>query len=196
VHPDCVDAVNRAAELLAAMGHDVEETSNPFAPDFDDAFLTVWCVAAATLRLPPGTEDTLRPITRHFRERGHAIDASAAFTALATVRELSRRAVGATASYDVLLTPTLAEPPALVGALRNDDDPEFELQAIARFTPFTPPFNASGQPAVNVPMTVNAAGLPIGVQVVARPGRDDVAMALARDLQEASGMRETQASTW
>ena len=89
--------------------------------------------------------------------------------------------------WDLLLTPTLAEPPVLVGEHDSPPgDPMAGMRRAARFVPFTPPFNASGQPAITVPLSWNDAGLPIGIQLVAAYGREDLLIRVASQLEAAS----------
>lgn len=98
---------------------------------------------------------------------------------------MARAAVAATDHLDVVLTPTLAQPPAPVGGLRDDADPDADFAAQARFTPFTAVYNATGQPALSVPLHHSPAGLPIGVQLVGRPADELTLLRLARQLEEA-----------
>jgi amidase len=195
-HPDCVAAVESTAAALAAVGHEVERIANPFPPQFDVLFTQVWWAGAATTMLPPEVEGRLRPITRWFRARGRALTGPEALRALIGVRELGRRAVAATAHLDLVVTPTLATPPAPVGSLRHDDDPERELAALAAFTPFTPPYNASGQPAVSVPVHWTDDGLPIGVQLVGPPAGDGIVLAVARQLEQLVGWPAKRPPAW
>ena len=77
--------------------------------------------------------------------------------------------------WDLLLTPTLAEPPATIGAFANDPAaPMTPMVRAGAFVPFTPPFNSSGQPAISLPLHWNSAGLPIGVQLVGAYGCEDI----------------------
>jgi amidase len=88
--------------------------------------------------------------------------------------------------WDLLLTPTLASPPVPLGWF--DADPANPLQPLWRataFVPFTPLFNASGQPAISLPLSMSDDGLPIGVQLVAAFGREDVLLRVAAQLEEA-----------
>jgi amidase len=100
-----------------------------------------------------------------------------------------RRAVQSwwTQGWDLLLTPTLAEPPLPIGEIRNDpDSPMAPLLRSGRFVPFTPTFNTSGQPAISLPLYWNAEGLPIGEQLVAAYGREDVLIRVAAQLETAA----------
>ena len=89
--------------------------------------------------------------------------------------------------FDLLLTPTLAQPPPLIGEFDSPaDNPLHGLLRAAELVPFTPPFNVSGQPAISLPLHWNAQGLPIGVQLVAPYGREDVLLRVAAQLEEAA----------
>ena len=95
--------------------------------------------------------------------------------------------------FDLLLTPTMAEPPLLLGDMKATA--EEPLRGFQRSTPsivFTAPFNATGQPAVSLPLHGSAAGLPIGVQLVAAYGREDLLLRVAAQIEKAqpwSGQR-------
>ena len=88
--------------------------------------------------------------------------------------------------WDLLLTPTLAEPPLPLPELANNpEDPTAPMRRAGQFAAFTPPFNMSGQPAINLPLHRNAEGLPIGIQLVAGYGREDVLIRVAAQLESA-----------
>jgi amidase len=89
-------------------------------------------------------------------------------------------------TYDALLTPTLAEPPVELGVLdMMSQDLAAYTERLWRFTPFTYAFNVTGQPAMSVPLSWNAAGLPIGVHFVGRYGDEATLFRLAAQLEEA-----------
>jgi amidase len=89
--------------------------------------------------------------------------------------------------WDLLLTPTLAELPLKLGTLVNDpENPMAVMKRAGQFVPFTPPFNMSGQPAINLPLEWTADGLPVGVQLVAAYGREDVLLRIASQLEQAN----------
>jgi amidase len=131
--------------------------------------------------------DDVEPLTwamASVAEQMHAVDyaqaiaASAAFT-----RRLSRF----WEDHDLLLTPTLGEPPPLIGELEPPADDPFATQAhTASLVPFTTHFNVSGQPAISLPLHVNGSGLPIGIQLVAAYGREDLLIQIAAQLEEAA----------
>ena len=95
-----------------------------------------------------------------------------------------------------MLTPTLAQPPLPVGAIRDDDDPAADFEAQKRFTPFTAPYNMSGQPAISLPLHWSDAGLPIGVQLVGRPFEEATLVSLAAQLEDARPWQDRRPSLW
>ena len=92
-----------------------------------------------------------------------------------------------TEGWDLLLTPTLAEPPVPLGTFLNDEaNPMAPMARAGQYVPFTPAFNASGQPAISLPLHWTPEGLPVGVQLVAAYGREDLLLRVAAQLEEAS----------
>jgi amidase len=86
--------------------------------------------------------------------------------------------------WDLLLTPTLAEPPTALGEFANDaQHPMAPMARSAQYVAFTPAFNASGQPAISLPLHWTPDGLPVGVQLVAAYGREDLLLRVAAHLE-------------
>ena len=102
----------------------------------------------------------------------------------------------ATAAYDVLLLPTLAQPPAPVGWFTETGDPAEEFERMKRWTPFTALFNMTGQPAVNVPLHWSPDGLPIGVMLVGRPADEAMLIRLSAQLEQARPWRDRHPALW
>ncbi|MFF4531033.1 amidase [Streptomyces sp. NPDC001407] len=200
VHPDCLTAADEAAALLGGLGHEVEELSLPDDPTLAEAFARVWEVLAAVQPVPAGREELLTPLTRHLRERGRAVGGPEFARAMYALRKLTQLVADGLQApgtgYDVLLTPTLAQPPLPVGALRDDADPAAEFAALIPFLPFTPLFNATGQPAVSVPLHWNAAGLPIGIQLAGRYGDEATLISLSAQLESAKPWAGRRPSMW
>jgi amidase len=199
VDPHCLAAYEEASALLVALGHDVEDVRPPFTPASVHAFECVWSVGALTVPIPPQDEHRLRPLTRWLRERGRGVSGLELANAVATMRSLSRSMIAATAGFDAVLTPTLAQLPAPVGGLRDDDDPAADFEAQKRFTPFTSPYNVSGQPAVSLPLCwpeVDGVELPVGVQLVGRPGEERTLIELAGSLERARPWAQRRPPVW
>jgi amidase len=88
--------------------------------------------------------------------------------------------------WDLLLGPTLAEPPLPLTEFENNPEhPTAPMRRAGEFAAFTPPFNISGQPAISLPLYRNAEGLPIGIQLAAAYGREDVLIRVAAQLESA-----------
>jgi amidase len=87
--------------------------------------------------------------------------------------------------YDLLLTPTLGEPPLPLGSLQTPDDPMAGFIRAGTFVPFTPPGNMTGQPAISLPLSWNSENLPIGSHLVAEYGREDLLLRVAAQLEAA-----------
>ncbi|MEU6172196.1 amidase [Streptantibioticus parmotrematis] len=197
LHPDCRAAYEDAAGLLRELGHQVEEIQLPVDDGIKDAFTTVWEVMSTVYPIAPEQEDLLMPVTRHLRAGGAKVSGPGLASALYAFRALGQLVADALLStYDVILTPTLAQPPALVGGLRDEADPEAEFAAIARFTPFTPLYNATGQPAVNVPLHWTAGGLPIGVMFGGRYGDEATLLSLSAQLEAARPWAGRRPEIW
>lgn len=194
VHTDCTHAVEHTARLLAGLGHHVEEA----APDFDAAALAaatgvlMMAGLAATVHGReaelgrPAHDDELEPVTREAVEAGDRIAAPHYASRFAAINREVRRIGAFFTRFDVLLTPMLASPPLSLGVL---DAQRLSLADFQRtwgdYTPFSGPFNATGQPAMSLPLHVNAQGLPIGVQCVGRFGDDATLLQLAAQLEQA-----------
>ncbi|HVT21349.1 MAG TPA: amidase [Mycobacteriales bacterium] len=196
VHPDCLAAYDAASALLEQLGHEVVDHTPTYTADLVPAFETVWSQEFLALPIDDAIEARTRPLTRWIRERGRATTGAQFYAALATLRQAARAELTATRRFDAVLTPTLAQPPALVGGLRNDDDPAADFEAQKRFTPFTAPYNMSGQPAVTVPLFCDDAGLPIGVQLVGRPYGEEILLRLAAQLEEARPWSARRPECW
>ena len=141
-------------------------------------------------------EPKCRPLTRWLRERGRGIAATHVFEALGHLRGSARAEIERTQIYDAILTPTIAQPPAKVGQLRNDADPAQDFENQKRFTPFTATYNMTGQPAVTVPLHWSDDGLPIGVQLVGRPGDEVTLLRIAAQLEAAEPWAHRKPACW
>ncbi len=196
-HAECLAAVDRAAGLLADLGHRVE-ASHPAALDEPEHVLTyVTVVAACTARAldawsqkvgRPVGQDDVEPLTWGLAERGRAVSGTELLATIEAVHAFGRRLGGWWESgFDLLVTPTQAAPPPELGYIRST--PEEPLLAFLRSAPYgvcTLPFNLSGQPAISLPLHWTAAGLPIGVQLVAPFGREDLLLGVAAQLEAAA----------
>jgi amidase len=194
VHPDCVAAVEAAARLAQALGHEVVEAAPVLEQDvLVHAFITVWSAGCAAmlegLALAAGRRllaDEVEPFTWALYEVGRAQPAAAYLGAIASLQQVARVIARFFTAHDVWLTPTLAEPPLPLGSFEvGPDNPLAALMRAAAFIPFTPLANATGQPAMSVPIFWNAAGLPIGTHWMGRFGDEATLFRLAAQLEGA-----------
>jgi amidase len=192
VHPACASAARQAADLLADLGHDVAEVGVPFPAEQWDAFAAVWAALAASAPIPADREGRLRPLTTWLREQGRDVSAVEYVMASAAMQSVARQTADAWSGVDVVLTPTLADLPPLVGELRDDDDPAGDFAAQTRFTPWTSVWNLTGRPAVSLPLGWHAAGeatLPVGVMLGAGFGDEETLIAVAAQLERVQPWR-------
>jgi amidase len=195
VHADCIAAAERAARSLGELGHEVEE-AHPAQFDEDnitEPFITIVCSWTAqtldALSTKTGktiTQEDVEPLTWAYADMGRNFTGPQYIAAITAVQDQIRRAALWWEDYDLLLTPTLSEPPPLLGEF--DGGRENPFHGMARSVPvvvFAAPFNASGQPAISLPLHQSDAGLPIGVQLVSAYGREDRLLQVAAQLEEA-----------
>jgi amidase len=179
----CSAAVQDAAALLEELGHEVDETTPPWRSDeLMGLFRLVWQTIPA---LYPVDRSRLEPLNAAFVERAAATSSAEYVRAFVRLQLYGRVFASFCASYDVVLTPTLAQPPLPVGWVREPDDPWQQFDRALEFTPFTPPVNVAGLPAASVPLAWIDEGLPIGVQLIAAAGGEPLLLRLAAQLEEA-----------
>jgi amidase len=196
--PECVVAAEGAAQLLESLGHDVEH-SHP--AELDDPmqvanFLVRWTAGidwnlkywGAELGRELGADD-VEPTTWALAQQGRSHTAGDLLRALEHAQQSSRRTVSwwAEEGFDLLLTPTCGEPPPPLGSFdAPPDNPVAPIMRSIPFATFTAPFNTTGQPAISLPMHQTSGGLPVGVQLVAAYGREDLLLRVAAQLEAAS----------
>lgn len=199
-HPECAAALRHTAELLRGLGHEVDELELPADDSLRTAFSRVWAVSAAMHPVPEEGERLLMPLTRHMRAVGREVSGVEFTRALHAFRAVGQMLADTLLArgprYDVILSPTLAQPPAPVGALRDNDDPQAEFDGFQHFTPFTPLYNATGQPAVSVPLHWTDEGLPIGTMLGGRYGEDALLIALSAQLEAAEPWHGRRPPMW
>ena len=220
VHAACRTGLWATARLLEALGHEVVEDAPPVDGDaLAQAFLTVvadevWADMREAARLAgrrPRPAD-FEPVTYALGLLGAATGAEASVAAWRHIQR-TRRTVGHFFTrYDLLLTPTLAQPPLLIGAFTPTPSETLALHGINRlgagwllqvlgiakplaaklyaFMPYTPLCNLTGQPAMSVPLHWSDDGLPIGMQVAARYGDEATLLRLAGQLERAQPWAE------
>lgn len=194
VHADCIAAVEEAAKLCRELGHEVEEASPTVdLPLVLPAFAAVWCANLTAIieflqRMTGQTPstDNLEPLTLAYHEIGKRVGGGQYVQSKIVLNQVSREMARFHARHDLWLTPTLAAPPWEIGHLDiNRSDGQRVMEELSEYVPFTPFQNITGQPAINLPLHWNAAGLPIGVQFVGAFGDELTLLQLASQMERA-----------
>ena len=170
VHPDILAALDRTAATLESMGHVVEQTSAPFGPREWDSFRCVWEWGRRRYRSCPNVRSSSHPCLVGCGPGGRRSGVELA-EALAGIQMVARQVGQHWQRFDVIVSPTLAQPPLPVGALRDDEDPAADFDAQCRFTPWTSLWNITGRPAMSLPLhntRIDGVELPIGIMIGGR----------------------------
>lgn len=195
IEPEARLALDAAVREFAALGHGIEEVALRPDPSYGPAFRTIWQAGAA--RIPADGERLalLEPLTRWLVERGRALGARELGDALAALTAYERSFIGQLSSFDVVLTPALAMVPRPLGWFDPaDGEHNFEQQVL--YTPFTSMVNVSGLPAIVLPVHQSAEGLPMGVQLIGRPGGERTLLALGAQLERRIGWSARHPACW
>ena len=208
LHGDCVRALEATAAVLEEMGHRVE-VSHPEAMDGIDEFrrhfmTLISCWVAASLNEwgertgRPVVEDSVEAPTWAMAEMGRATGAADYIATTKWCGTFTREmASWWSGGFDILVTPTIAQPPPEIGYLSPPPgDPMGNADRLLGLIPYTPEFNVTGQPALSLPLHWNDAGLPIGVQFIAEYGREDLLLGLAARLEEAMPWTQRRPAVW
>jgi len=206
VHPDCRAAVMDTASMCSELGHEMVEAD----PKVDiNTFMRAWtnivaCGTELTVRSRQtelgraDVDDSIDGVTRGAVALGRTISGADYLDGINTVHRIGRemaRFLDDERGFDMLLTATLAEPPAEIGRFApvNDDFVDYRMgpHGVLAYSPFTALANGTGQPAMSVPMYWNAEGLPIGTHFMARAGEEAVLLQLAAQLERARPWLDT-----
>lgn len=193
-HPEVVTAVEATARLLDALGHRPERTELPALSDpvltevipIMFASVVAWDAARWSGLLGHDITDELEPMNATLAALGTTISATQWLSGLQAVQAWSRRMAEAWAGADVIVLPVTPEPPLPLGVMAPLAKDPFEMLGdLTRMTAFTIPYNLTGEPAMSLPLHRTPDGLPIGVQLVAPMGREDLLFRLAGQLEQA-----------
>ncbi|MGC1676439.1 MAG: amidase [Candidatus Binataceae bacterium] len=202
--PECAAAVQACAKLLGSLGHLVEQ-SHPAALDDDRAGDPIGVLVATSEALTAVDAEKILgrsvnaedfdPWTWFLIQRGRRFSALDLLRALEWVNQFTR----ATAKwwldgFDILVTPTLATtaPPIGIFQLRPNEHPADIGRRMAYISPFTIPWNVAGNPAISLPLHMTPDGMPVGVQLVAAYGREDLLLRLAAQIEAAAPWSQRQ----
>jgi amidase len=204
VQSDCSPEVReltlKSASLLEELGHRVEHLDEPPAPDsFPDDFVLYWGLLALAMarggrRAFGDTFDRTRldgltlGLARHASRNLHRLP-----FAITRLRRLHRRTAKFFATYDAVLTPTLAEATPRVGYLAPTDYQQV-MDRLTSWVAYTPLQNVTGEPAISLPLAQSAEGMPVGMMLSAAMGQEALLLELAYELEAARPWARIQAA--
>jgi len=208
IDPQVAAATEATAKLLEELGHRVEQaapttfaggrTLEYFLPAYSSWVVRELDRMAQMVGEEVGPDD-VEPGTWAIAESARSITASQYLAALDGLHSLTREAVSwwVRDGYDLLLTPTIPElPPTLGQFSATEDNALVGLFRAAISTHFTAPFNITGQPAISLPLAWSTEGLPIGMQLVAAPTREDLLIRTAAQLEQAKPWSHRRPALW
>lgn len=179
IHPELRELVLRTARELESLGHRLDE-AGPDTRPFREPFGLL--VAAGTASYPIDDPSVLDPLNQRFLAAAGGMPAAEYVRAVNTIRNHSRTVVEFWTEHDLLLTPTLTQPPHPHG---HFGDPERAMDLAFEWLEFTYPWNCTGQPAISLPLGMSSEGLPLGVQLVGPPRGEMLLLAVSAQLEQA-----------
>lgn len=206
VDDEMAAAAERLARLLETMGHRVEPFTFPRIASEGDWYDLLWFFDIATeirersraLGREPRT-DELEAFTRHMMTRASACSAQDLYDAQRLLHANAVAQDRAQDGFDIIVTPALASDPVPVGTIDARSEAfDYDTWASAGygFAPFATVFNITGQPAASLPVELSSASLPLGVQIAAPKGRDDLLLSLAHRIEGRTGWRDAHPPIW
>jgi amidase len=193
--PEALAALEAAKTELNAIGHGLQELSLKADDSYASTFRTIWQAGAATIPAEGAELELLEPLTRWLVDRGRELSARTLADALEALSVFERSVIHQFAHVDAVLTPSLALTPRPVGWY-DQVDAERNFAQQVQYTPFTSIANVSGLPAITLPVHVTADGLPMGVQLIGRPGGEHTLLAIGAQLQRRFAWEKRHPSQW
>ncbi|WP_196828300.1 amidase [Frigoribacterium sp. CG_9.8] len=182
IAPEASAALALALSELDAVGHGIEEIALEPDDSYASNFRTIWQAGAAGIPAEGEQLDLLEPLTKWLVLRGRQVTARELASSLGALAEFERSVVRQFRRFDAVVTPALAMTPRPIGWY-DAVDAERNFAQQVQYTPFTSFANVSGLPAITLPVAETADGLPMGVQLVGRPGGEHVLLAIGAQLE-------------
>ncbi|MFV9424965.1 amidase [Microbacterium sp. S1037] len=183
--PDARTAFETATAWLADAGHDVTDADwHPFG--YASLFHVLWRASAARIPLSDDDMTLVEPLTAWLVQEGRRLSALDLLGGLASARAFERRTIADFAAFDVVLTPALAQAPQPVGSYAGHS-PERTFAMQVEYAPYSSFVNVAGLPALTLPVTTDASGHPVSVQLIGRPGGEATLLSLAAQLEHRRG---------
>lgn len=182
---DAATAFQTAAAWLSDAGHGVTDAAwHPSG--YASLFRVLWRASAARIPLSDDDLDLVEPLTAWLVREGRALPAGELLGGLSAARAFERRTIADFAPFDAVLTPALAQSPRPVGWYAGHD-PERTFAMQVEYAPYSSFVNVAGLPALSLPVTTDAEGHPVSVQLVGRPGGEATLLSLATQLEGRRG---------
>ncbi|MET0842607.1 MAG: amidase [Mycetocola sp.] len=182
VAPEASAAVSIALAHLGAMGHGIDDVRLDHDGVYLDAFRRLWRISAATIPVDDDRLDLLEPVTRHLVRSGRELGARDVAETLTTLTNFERSVIAQFAGFDAVITPTLGQTPRPIGWF-DAEDADLNFIQQCQYSPFTSFVNVAGLPAITLPVGETADGLPMGVQLIGRPGGESTLLSLGSQLE-------------
>ncbi|MFM9919971.1 amidase [Lacisediminihabitans sp. H27-G8] len=182
IAPEASAALALAVSELDAVGHGIEEFALEPDESYAPNFRTIWQAGAAGIPAEGEQLELLEPLTKWLVLRGRQVSARELSSALGALVEFERSIIRQFRRFDAVITPSLAMTPRPVGWY-DAEDAERNFAQQVQYTPFTSFANVTGLPAITLPVAQTAEGLPMGVQLVGRPGGEHVLLAIGAQLE-------------
>ena len=182
IAPEASAALALALSELDAVGHGIEEIALEPDESYAPNFRTIWQAGAAGIPAEGEQLELLEPLTKWLVLRGRQVTARELAGSLGALAEFERSVIRQFRRFDAVVTPALAMTPRPIGWY-DAVDAERNFAQQVQYTPFTSFANVSGLPAITLPVAETADGLPMGVQLVGRPGGEHVLLAIGAQLE-------------
>lgn len=180
--PDATRALDRVVAVASDLGHRVGASDWVPRPGYAEAFYTLWQASAVSLDIPVESRSLLEPITGYLIEQGEKLHAKDLAKALRQLSEFEEHTIRALSGVDVVLTPGLAQAPPKIG-FYDTENPQENFRQQVRVTPYSSFVNVCGLPALALPVTTTSEGVPVGVQLIGKPGTEATLVSLATQLE-------------
>jgi amidase len=195
VSPEARAALDFAILELSPIGHGVEEFGLEPDDSYAPAFRTLWQAGASDIPAEGADLELLEPLTRWLVERGRALTARELAVALSTLSTFERSILRQFETFDAVLTPAMAMTPRPIGWY-SADDPQLNFAQQVQYTPFTSFANVTGLPAITLPVFQTDDGIPMGVQLVGRPGGEGTLLSIGAQLERRIGWQRRHPPCW
>ena len=195
IEEEAMDALELGTKLLEKAGHMVTEAEIRYDNRYPEAFTTAWTAGVGSARIAPQREALLTPLTRTFRRRAQQRSTLKVNEALGFLRQFEHDTIAQYSDWDLMLMPTLAQTPRPIGWFTGgghsgepwpsewagDADEDYKRQC--EYAPWSSMVNVCGLPAISIPVHRTQGGLPMGIQLIGRPGSELVLLQLAAALE-------------